>query len=97
MLILVALFVYKLILVPRRLYNFYLKKLQEMGYKVYATPFTPLGIPFMPMIERDKKEGDALKICKTIYRDYDVVLTNSVHKVVLDFAHPDFIKDFYST
>lgn len=68
-----------------------------MGYKVYNTPFTPLGIPFLSVIQKDTKEGDALKVCKTIYRDYDVILTNSVHKVVMDFSHPDFIKDFYST
>lgn len=67
-----------------------------MGYKVYHTPFSPWTIPFMPIIERDKKEGDALKFCKTIYRDNDVILTNSLHKIVLDFSHPDFIKDFYS-
>lgn len=35
-------------------------------------------------------------MCKTIYKDHDVILTNSVHRIVLDFCHPDFIKDFYS-
>lgn len=95
-LILIALFIYKLILAPRKIFYTYLKNLEKMGYKVFYTPFTPLAIPFMKIIEKDKNEGDALKVCKTIYRDHDVILTNSIHKIVLDFSHPDFIKDFYS-
>jgi hypothetical protein len=92
----VVILIYKLILVPRKLYYVYLNALQKMGYKVYATPFSPLGMPFYHIVEKDKKEGDALKICKTAYRDNDVILSNSLHRVVLDFSHPDFIKDFYS-
>ena len=67
-----------------------------MGYKVYATPFIPFGIPLYKLISNDEKQGDSLKICKTIYREHDVILTDSLHKIVLDFTHPDFIKDFYT-
>lgn len=95
MLILVAFIAYKFIYLPKKLFNFYKKSLEGMGYKVYSI-FTPLGIPFLKIIEQSKKEGDALKVCKTVYRDHDVILTNSVHRIVLDFCHPDFIKDFYS-
>jgi len=38
-----------------------------------------------------------MKITKTIYPNCDVLLVNSFNKIVLDFTHPDFIKDFYST
>lgn len=33
---------------------------------------------------------------KENYRDNDIVLTNSFHKILLDLTHPDFIKAFYS-
>lgn len=66
-----------------------------MGYKIY-NEFTPFSIILLSRILEDKKKGDALNVCKTIYRDHDVILGNSLSKIVMDFSHPDFIKDFYS-
>jgi hypothetical protein len=43
-----------MVIVPKRLYDFYKKSLQDKGYKVYST-FTPMGIPFYQIIEQGKK------------------------------------------
>jgi hypothetical protein len=52
---------------------------------------------FFKILQRDQKDGDAFKIYKTIYPQYDIILSNSFNNVVIDLTHPDFIKDFYSS
>lgn len=50
----------------------------------------------MDTIRKGIKEGDALKVHKEIYSQYDVVVSNVLTQPKIIFIHPDFVKDFYS-
>ena len=60
-------------------------------------PFKPFSMPLFERIERDEKENnDAFKLFKTEYSQHDVVVTNIMDHVFIDFLHVDFIRDFYN-
>lgn len=46
---------FQLIRKPRILYNSYKMALEKANYKVYAVPFSPLGIPLLKTIQKDTK------------------------------------------
>jgi spermidine synthase len=54
-----------------------------------------MGMPSISMLKEGERKGDALKIIRNNARDYDVVITNLFNYILIDFSHPDFIKEFY--
>ena len=81
---------------PRRQYSTYVKALRSRGYKVLEIPFQPLHFPIYEKISEEESKGLGLRLFREIYPEYDAVVTNSFNKVMIDFIHPDFMKDFYN-
>ena len=85
-----AYFYYSLYLAPKRIYDSYLKLLREKGYKVYAPPFKPMGVPVMEKMKADvETHGDFTHMAKHDFVGYDIILTNFLSSIQLAFIRPD--------
>lgn len=72
----VLLLVYTFWIKPKRILKNYAKILRSKGYKVYEVSFNPFHNDIMENIKKGIEQGDALKLYKEDYKDYDVVITN---------------------
>lgn len=48
--ILLTTFIYSCIIKPKKLYNYYVKQVEKLGYKPYTIPFQALSIPFIKIL-----------------------------------------------
>ena len=95
LIILATFFVQYFYLRPKRKYNEYVRLFNQRGYKVLEIPFQPMRAPLFRKITEDAKASDALQIVKKEYSSYDVIISNVIGRVMVEFTHPDFVKSFY--
>ncbi len=67
-----------------------------MKYRSLILPYKLFYNHFFDPIEADKKKGDPHLTYKTIYPNYDIVLSNVFQKPFIELISVDFIKDFFS-
>ena len=65
-----------------------------MGFKVYELPSNFLAYPGFQIILRDSQKGDAFLTLKQLYRDFDIVVGNSINSIEFTLASPRVIKEF---
>lgn len=76
--------VYFLILKPKFSYDWHLKNIKNLGYKVHAFPFSALRTPGSKMyIEDQKKYGDPYETAKKLYPQYDLIISNMYDKIMI--------------
>ena len=95
-LIMASWFAYACIIRPKRAYQNYVREFEKRGYRVYQIPFKPLAFPYLDIVEKDEKSGDALKILKNVYPKYDVVISNILNKILIDLVNLDLQKSFFT-
>lgn len=72
--------VYTYYIKPRNQCKHYVKLFKSMGYRVYELPFKPLSATIYDLYNSDSQtKGDALYTNKTVFQDYDIIVTNIVH------------------
>ena len=96
LILLILLIYYRVWVRPKRALKTYTKQLRELGYKVYETPYNPFKSHLIDIINKGIKQGDALKVYKEDYSEYDVIVANMLLDPKIEFKHIDFIKDFYA-
>lgn len=83
-------------LIPKKTMKAYVDYLQAKGYRVKAIPYNLFYMHFDLLMNKEKNHGDPFKAYREEYPNYDVIVTNILNKALIEFLHPDFIKDFYS-
>ncbi len=58
--------------------------------------YNPIKNHMFDILTKGIKKGDAMKFHKEVGSQYDVVISNQLISPVLEFSHPDFIKEYYS-
>ena len=92
-LVLVVYLFFKLYYWPKKTQNYYVKTLTDLGYKVYAFPFAPLGSSSLKATKDDnKKYKDSLYFRKNIACNYDITISNILHKNMISISNPDLLK-----
>ena len=94
--ILLSLFLYKFMIIPKRKMQTYKRQFEKQGYRVKVIPFGFMGMPIFQQMMKDAKTDDFMKLVKEEYPSKDIVIFNLINKVSLDIIHPELIKEYFT-